>query len=101
MNPWGPMATDRTHGLTTSRRSSPTLGFRKARAADVRDLRASWLVERALEHDRPTLLLQLACEKLRTDKVVRPGPTSSQDVSWRWLHNRRPSGKPSGSWGRC
>ena len=51
------------------------LGFRKARAADVRDLRA-WLVARALEHDRLTFLLQLACEKLRTDKVVRPGPTS-------------------------
>jgi hypothetical protein len=28
-----------------------------------------------LEHDRPTLLLQLACEKLRADKIVRPGPT--------------------------
>jgi len=28
---------------------------------------------RALEHDRPTLLLQLACEKLRQDKVLRPG----------------------------
>jgi TnpA family transposase len=51
------------------------LGFRKARAADVRNLRA-WLVARALEHDRPTFLLQLACDKLRTDKVVRPGPTS-------------------------
>jgi TnpA family transposase len=51
------------------------LGFHKARAAELRDLRA-WLVARALEHDRPALLLQLACEKLRTDKVVRPGPTS-------------------------
>jgi TnpA family transposase len=50
------------------------LGFRKARPGDLRTLKA-WLVERALEHDRPTLLLQLACEKLRTDKVVRPGPT--------------------------
>jgi TnpA family transposase len=51
------------------------LSFHKARAAELRDLRA-WLVARALEHDRPALLLQLACEKLRTDKVVRPGPTS-------------------------
>src|SRR5262245_38688292 len=42
------------------------LGFRKARPADLKALKA-WLVERALEHDWPTLLLQLACEKLRTD----------------------------------
>ncbi|HMB02295.1 MAG TPA: DUF4158 domain-containing protein, partial [Isosphaeraceae bacterium] len=50
------------------------LGFRKARPGDLRTLKAR-LVERALEHDRPTLLLQLACEGLRTDKIVRPGPT--------------------------
>jgi hypothetical protein len=50
------------------------LGFRKARPGDLKALEA-WLVERALEHDRPTLLLQLACEKLRIDKIVRPGPT--------------------------
>ena len=50
------------------------LGFRKARPGDLGSLMA-WLVERALEHDRPTLLLQLACEKLRTDQIVRPGPT--------------------------
>jgi hypothetical protein len=50
------------------------LGFRKARTSDLKSLNA-WLAERALEHDRPTLLLQLACEKLRTDRIVRPGPT--------------------------
>jgi len=50
------------------------LGFRKARPSDLRTLKA-WLIERALEHDRPTLLFQLACEKLRTDKIVRPGLT--------------------------
>jgi hypothetical protein len=33
------------------------------------------MVERALEHDRPSLLFQLGCEKLCTDKVVRPGLT--------------------------
>lgn len=33
------------------------------------------MVERALEHDKPTLLLQLACEKLHRDKMVRPGVT--------------------------
>ena len=35
----------------------------------------TWLVERALEHDKPTLLLQLACDKLRRDQIVRPGIT--------------------------
>src|SRR4051794_39093686 len=47
------------------------LGFRKARPGDLSALK-TWLVARALEHDRPSLLFQLACEKLRTDKVVRP-----------------------------
>ncbi len=50
------------------------LGFRKARPSDLRALKA-WLIERALEHDRPTLLFQLAFEILRTDKIVRPGLT--------------------------
>lgn len=50
------------------------LGFRKARPSDLKALK-SWLVDRALEHDRPSLLFQLGCEKLRTDKVVRPGLT--------------------------
>jgi TnpA family transposase len=51
------------------------LGFRKAGPGDLRRLEA-WLVERALEHDRPTLLLQLACERLRREQLVRPGITS-------------------------
>jgi TnpA family transposase len=50
------------------------LGFRKARTTDLKALKV-WLVERALEHDRPTLLFQLTCERLRADKVVRPGLT--------------------------
>ena len=50
------------------------LGFRKATAAGWRRL-SSWLVERALEQDKPLLLLQLACERLRGDKIVRPGIT--------------------------
>jgi len=51
------------------------LGFRKAGLEDLRRLE-TWLVERALEHDRPTLLLQLACERLRQAQLVRPGITS-------------------------
>jgi Domain of unknown function (DUF4158) len=50
------------------------LGFRPALPLDFAALTA-WLVERALEHDKPTLLLQLACDKLRHDQIVRPGIT--------------------------
>ncbi len=32
-----------------------------------------WLQERALEHDRPVLLLQLLCERFLIEKLVRPG----------------------------
>ena len=35
----------------------------------------SQYLERALEHDKPTLLSELACEKLRTEQLVRPGVT--------------------------
>lgn len=51
------------------------LGFRKVTPTDWRRVRA-WLVERALEHDKPTLLWQLACDKLRGEKIVRPGITN-------------------------
>jgi TnpA family transposase len=50
------------------------LGFRYLAPLDWYALQA-WVVERALEHDKPTLLLQLACEKLHRDKIVRPGVT--------------------------
>ena len=50
------------------------LGFRRATPLDFYALH-TWLVERALEHDKPTLLLQLACEKLYREKMVRPGVT--------------------------
>ena len=50
------------------------LGYRKVDRDEVRAL-ADWLLERALEHDKPTLLYELACEKLRTEQLVRPGVT--------------------------
>jgi TnpA family transposase len=50
------------------------LKFRRATPLDFYALH-TWLVERALEHDKPTLLLQLACEKLYREKIVRPGVT--------------------------
>lgn len=36
---------------------------------------ARWLLERALEHDKPTLLYELTCETLRAAQRIRPGVT--------------------------
>lgn len=50
------------------------LGFHKASATEKHAI-ARWLQERALEHDRPLLLLQLLCERRHAQKIVRPGLT--------------------------
>ena len=50
------------------------LGFRKVTQTDFTVLTA-WLLDRALEHDKPSFLLQLPCEKLYKEKIVRPGIT--------------------------
>ncbi len=34
-----------------------------------------WLVDRAMEHDRPGLLLAMACERLLSLRLIRPGVT--------------------------
>src|SRR5262249_10729335 len=71
------------------------LGFRRATPLDLYALQ-TWLLERALEHDKPTLLLQLACDKLRREHIVRPGITrlercvaaarqQAHDETWRRL----------------
>jgi Domain of unknown function (DUF4158) len=79
------------------------LGFRRATPLDLYGLQ-TWLLERALEHDKPTLLLQLACDKLRREHIVRPGITrlercvatarqQAHDATWRrlepWLSKER------------
>lgn len=46
------------------------LGYRKVGREDFKTL-ANWLLERALEHDKPTLLYELTCEKLRADQLIR------------------------------
>ena len=48
------------------------LSFRKPDSMERKRL-ARCLVDRALEHNRPLLLWQLAGEKLAADKVMRPG----------------------------
>jgi TnpA family transposase len=50
------------------------LGFRRFQPDDQEALQA-WLLERALEHDKPTLLLHMACEHLKQQQVMRPGVT--------------------------
>lgn len=48
------------------------LGFSLPTEQDLTKV-SVWLLERALEHDRPTLLLQLLCEHFLVEKLVRPG----------------------------
>lgn len=55
------------------------LGFRRVSADDLNEL-SKWLLERALEHTRPTLLFQLASEKLKAEKIVRPGVTRLEQM---------------------
>jgi hypothetical protein len=50
------------------------LGFRRFQPDDQGALQ-DWLLERALEHDKPTLLLQMACEHLQQQQLMRPGVT--------------------------
>jgi len=50
------------------------LGYRRTRREDMERL-AAWLLERALEHDSPTLPYALACEQLQRERLVRPGVT--------------------------
>ncbi len=60
------------------------LGYRKVGQQDIGAL-ADWLLARALEHDKPTLLYELTCEKLRTEQLVRPGVTRLE----RWVAEAR------------
>lgn len=50
------------------------LGFRRAADQDIEHVR-NWLTERSLEHDRPVALIDLACEKIRHERLMRPGLT--------------------------
>lgn len=52
--------------------SRKLVGFRLATKVDLLSLE-QWLLDRALEHDKPTVLFKLACEHLKQQQVVRPG----------------------------
>jgi hypothetical protein len=68
---YGARAHTRTDHLQTIQ---AYLGYRKAIGKDLRAL-STWLLDRALEHDKPTLLYALACEKLHAAQCLRPGIT--------------------------
>jgi TnpA family transposase len=50
------------------------LGFRPAGPGELKEL-GDWLTERAMEHDKPSLLFELGAQRLRAQRVVRPGIT--------------------------
>jgi hypothetical protein len=54
------------------------LGFRRVNANDKQTL-VAWLGDRALEHDRPKMLLQQACERLYQLCLVRPSITTVEE----------------------
>jgi hypothetical protein len=69
------------------------LGFRKVADEEWIEIER-WLTARAMEHDRPLLLLSMLCERLHAAKLVRPGITlleravsaarvRAQDEDWR------------------
>jgi TnpA family transposase len=57
------------------------LKFRRMQADDQAQL-LTWVTERALEHDKPTLLFQMACEHLKQQQILRPGVTVVSNASW-------------------
>ena len=50
------------------------LGYRRATPLDLLSLE-KWLLSRALEHDNPLLLFQMACDWLKQNQLIRIGTT--------------------------
>ena len=55
------------------------LHFRRATPMDMFALDA-WLLERALEHDRPRVIFDSACDYLRRERIVRLGTTRLEQL---------------------
>lgn len=49
------------------------LAYRRLSRGELHTLLEEWLVERALEHDKPTFLLNILVERLRWERILRPG----------------------------
>ena len=60
------------------------LGFRRIQPDDQEPI-VAWLTERALEHDKSTLLLHLLCEHLKQHQLIRPAVTTVE----RWVVTAR------------
>lgn len=60
------------------------LGFRRVQIEDHEQI-VAWLTERALEHDKPTLLFQMICERLKQQQMIRPAVTTLE----RWVVTAR------------
>jgi len=60
------------------------LGFRRVQLEDHASM-LTWLTERALEHDKPTLLFQTVCEHLKQQHLLRPAVTTLE----RWVVTAR------------
>jgi TnpA family transposase len=63
-------STQRNH----QRQVQVLLGYRRASPLDLLALE-QWLVERALEHDKPMFLFELTCQYLQQHKMIRIGTT--------------------------
>jgi Domain of unknown function (DUF4158) len=60
------------------------LGFRRVQIEDHEQI-VEWLTERALEPDKPTLLFQMICERLKQQQMIRPAVTTLE----RWVVTAR------------
>src|SRR2546430_6861105 len=60
------------------------LGFRRVQIEDHEQI-VEWLTERALEHDKPTLLFHMICERLKQQQMIRPAVTTLE----RWVGTAR------------
>ena len=49
------------------------VGWRVGAEVEFKEL-DQFLLARAMEHDSPSLLFELACEQLRSSRLIRPGP---------------------------
>ena len=74
------------------------LRWRQAGEVERKEL-GQFLAARAMEHDSPSVLFRLACEYLRTSRVVRPVPTGSLARSLRHGNWRGP--RPTNELNRC
>ncbi|MGP1387863.1 MAG: Tn3 family transposase [Thainema sp.] len=63
-------STQRQH----QRQIQQMLGYRRALPIDLLALK-QWLLERALEHDKPIFLFQIACDWLKQNQILRLGTT--------------------------